>query len=72
MQFDSFQSFLAMGGYGLYVWLSFGVGLLSLLLLWWHGLHSRRCLIEALRKEQARQTRIRASQQNGEKHESKA
>ena len=30
MQFDSLHDFLAMGGYALYVWLSFGVSLLAL------------------------------------------
>lgn len=30
MHFDSFGDFLAMGGYGFYVWLSFGVTFVSL------------------------------------------
>ena len=33
MQFDSFSDFLAMGGYGFFVWLSFGFGLFLLLAL---------------------------------------
>lgn len=72
MQFDSFQAFWAMGGYGFYVWLSFGVGLMSLVLLAWQGVIARKRLLEDLKKEQARQARIRASQKHGEKHESKA
>jgi heme exporter protein D len=31
MPFDSFTAFLAMGGYGLYVWLSFGFSFFVLL-----------------------------------------
>ncbi len=30
MQFDSWQAFVAMGGHGLYVWLAYGVAVLSL------------------------------------------
>lgn len=33
MQFDSFSAFLAMGGYGFYVWLSFGASFTLILLL---------------------------------------
>jgi len=33
MQFDSFSAFLDMGGYGFYVWLSFGVSSLLILAL---------------------------------------
>ncbi len=32
MNFDSFNDFLMMGGHGLYVWLSYGVGLLVLMI----------------------------------------
>ncbi len=31
MQFDSINAFLDMGGYGFYVWLSFGFGALCIL-----------------------------------------
>lgn len=31
MQFDSFADFINMGGYGFYVWLSFGAGLVLIL-----------------------------------------
>jgi len=33
MQFDSINDFLAMGGYGFYVWISYGVTALALVLL---------------------------------------
>ena len=37
MQFATMTEFLAMGGYGLYVWLGFGLGLLSVALLWFES-----------------------------------
>ena len=33
MQFSSFSEFIAMGGHGFYVWLSYGISLLLLALL---------------------------------------
>ena len=33
MQFDSITAFLEMGGYGFFVWLSFGFGFIALLIL---------------------------------------
>ena len=33
MQFDSINAFFSMGGYGFYVWLSYGITTLALLLL---------------------------------------
>jgi heme exporter protein D len=39
MQFSSFADFIAMGGYGFYVWLSFGTGFLLLAIL---GLQSKQ------------------------------
>ena len=37
MAFASFAEFIAMGGYGFYVWLSYGATVLALLALVWHG-----------------------------------
>ena len=34
MQFDSFSDFLAMGGYALFVWLSYGFGFTVFFLMW--------------------------------------
>jgi len=33
MQFNSFSEFISMGGYGFYVWLSFGLAALLLIIL---------------------------------------
>ncbi|WP_417582749.1 heme exporter protein CcmD [Nitrincola sp.] len=51
MSFSSFSEFLAMGGHGLYVWLSYGLGvaviLMNLVLPW---LQRNRLLAEQKRR----------------------
>lgn len=61
MHFDDFSSFLDMGGYGLFVWLSFGAASLSLLTLWLDSFFSKRTLFSQVLSEQARQARIKAA-----------
>ena len=61
IQFSDWQSFVAMGGYGLFVWLSFGAFVLlligTLLGLKWQ----RRSIVKAIRAEQHRRQRIEAA-----------
>jgi len=61
MVFDDINSFLDMGGYGLYVWLSFGSSALCLLVLWLDSHFSKRRLITQVLHEQTRQGRIKAA-----------
>jgi heme exporter protein D len=61
MVFEDLNSFLDMGGYGLYVWLSFGASALSVLVLWLDSFFSKRTLLTQVLKEQARQARIKAA-----------
>jgi heme exporter protein D len=61
MVFEDLSSFFNMGGYGLYVWLSFGASALSLLVLWLDSFFSKRTLLTQVLKEQARQARIKAA-----------
>jgi heme exporter protein D len=61
MHFEDISSFFDMGGYGLYVWLSFGVATLSLLILWVDAFFSKRTLFSKVLSEQARQARIKAA-----------
>ena len=61
MVFDDINSFLDMGGYGLYVWLSFGSSALCLLILWLDSHFSKRRLITQVLNEQTRQGRIKAA-----------
>ena len=61
MVFDDINSFFDMGGYGLYVWLSFGAAAISLLVLWLDSFFSKRTLLTQVLNEQARQERIKAA-----------
>ncbi|MBU3004193.1 heme exporter protein CcmD [Paraglaciecola arctica] len=70
MHFEDFSSFLDMGGYGLYVWLSFGVTALSLLILWLDSIFSKRSLMSQVLSEQARQARIKAATEKSVKGDS--
>lgn len=59
MQFDTMTEFLNMGGYGLYVWLAFGLGLLSVALLWFESWWTKKRLLLKVITEQKRQQRIK-------------
>ena len=64
MQFDSWQAFWHMGGYALYVWLSFGVSLLALVWIVVDSAGTHKKLLHNAREEQARQARIVAARKN--------
>jgi heme exporter protein D len=61
LAFSSWQDFLAMGGYGFYVWLAVSFTLLPLALLIAHTFWQRRQLLKSVRQHQARERRIRAA-----------
>ncbi|GGO67427.1 heme exporter protein CcmD [Bowmanella pacifica] len=61
MHFDSWSAFWAMGGYGFYVWLAFGVSGVALVLLIVQSVRARRHLQKSWQTEQARKQRIAAS-----------
>ena len=61
MVFEDINSFFDMGGYGLYVWLSFGAAAISLLVLWLDSFFSKRTLLTQVLHEQTRQERIKAA-----------
>ncbi|MFD1804735.1 heme exporter protein CcmD [Mixta tenebrionis] len=61
LAFASWQDFLAMGGYGFYVWLAVCFTLLPLALLIAHTCWQRRQLLNSVRQHQARERRIRAA-----------
>lgn len=56
MHFQSWAEFWAMGGYGLFVWLSFGITYLLLVALVWYShlqhKHFKRQLVAKLAREQ--------------------
>ncbi|WP_369601772.1 heme exporter protein CcmD [Hahella sp. SMD15-11] len=61
MAFESLSQFFAMGGHGLYVWLSYGVGLVVLIINWkLPGLRRRQVVREIsqrIRRENAQEGR---------------
>ena len=61
MHFEDMNAFWQMGGYGTYVWLSFGMGALSVALLWLDSIFAKRKLFSQILTEQARQLRIKAA-----------
>ena len=63
MHFDSWSAFWNMGGYGLYVWLSFGGTFLTLAFLVAESLLAKRHLLVQIKVEQDRKQRITAAKQ---------
>ncbi len=60
--FASFSDFLAMGGYGLYVWMSFGLTAIVLLGLWALSIHQQKDFKRQLETRLAREARVRQHQ----------
>ena len=58
MQFNSLAAFLDMGGYGFFVWLSYGISALSVMLMVLYMRYERRSLIQAVKAQLARKQRI--------------
>jgi heme exporter protein D len=58
LHFSSWNAFFAMGGYGLFVWLSFSVTFALLGLLWWFSQAGHRQLLRELAAKQARELRV--------------
>ncbi len=67
--FNSFADFWAMGGYGLYVWLSFGLTFLVLLGLWWISNRQHKQFHQQLRVRLAREERVRQHQSQQQEQE---
>ena len=59
MQFDSFSAFLDMGGYGFYVWLSFGVSAALLLALIFSSILGHKKVIKNIALRQQREDKLR-------------
>lgn len=63
MQFDSFSDFIAMGGYGFYVWLSFGTCALILLGILVNSLRDTKRIIASVEQQIIREARIKKAKQ---------
>ena len=53
-QFESISAFLAMGGYGFYVWLSYGVTIAAMGILIWLSRREQKAILNQAKKELAR------------------
>lgn len=58
-QFDSFSAFLSMGGYGFYVWLSYGISLLAIGFLIWQSKREITQTLQLSKKESVREAKLR-------------
>lgn len=61
MAFSSLSEFVAMGGYGFYVWLSYGLSVLSIIALVWFFRAQHQQLKQQIKQDIARQARIKAA-----------
>ena len=70
MQFDSFSDFLAMGGYGFYVWLSFGISAALILVLIFNSILSHKQVLKNIASQQLRENKLRQlrKQRNNNNH----
>lgn len=64
MQFASFSEFWAMGGYGFFVWIAFGVSFLALFGLLWASTWQEKHLFRVADKELQRVARVKAARNN--------
>lgn len=58
MQFDSISAFLDMGGYGFYVWLSFGISTALILILIISSLYGHKQAINNIAVRQQRDRKL--------------
>lgn len=63
MQFSNLNEFLAMGGYGFYVWLSFGLTLIVIALLTMDSSLAKNKLFKSALQQEQRKQRIAQAQQ---------
>jgi heme exporter protein D len=71
MQFDSFSAFIDMGGYSFYVWLSYGVSLLLLTVLYVTSKSNHNKTKQLIAKRLKREDKLRqAAKLNAERNSS--
>jgi heme exporter protein D len=75
MQFDSISAFVDMGGYGFYVWLSYGVSVFALALLIFTSINSHKKIKLQINQRIKREEKLRqaaklqqAQTSNGNSH----
>ena len=65
MQFSSFNEFIAMGGYGFYVWLSYGACVIVMLGLLLISKMSHQNTLKQVKFQMARDARIKKAREQG-------
>lgn len=68
MQFSSLDEFFAMGGHGLYVWLSYGFTIVSLILLVYFSLHANKRVRANILKKIQREAKLKKAQVQQQEH----
>lgn len=63
MQFESVAEFFAMGGYGFYVWLAFGVSALAMVGIVIDSIVKRNAIFKSVARQSARQQRVEAAKE---------
>lgn len=63
MFFQSWSDFFNMGGYGFYVWLSYGISFVCLAVLAWQSLGARKAVLRQVARETAREARLAKNEQ---------
>jgi len=62
MAFTSLSDFFAMGGYSFYVWLAYGVSLLSIVFLIINSVSKRKKIFNQVEQRLLREQRIKAAE----------
>ena len=63
MFFESWSELLDMGGYGFYVWLSYGLSLLAIVVLIVQSLSGKSAVLKSIKREQQREARLQQMKQ---------
>jgi heme exporter protein D len=69
MQFDSFSAFIDMGGYGFYVWLSYGVAVILLLMLIISSITGHKHVIKNIAQRKQREDKLRQVRKQRQKQD---
>ena len=72
MRFDNLNDFFAMGGYAFYVWFSYGMTLILVLILTAVSVRGRRNLINQIRSKQVRDQKLKEYREGKNRNEPKA
>ncbi|QGM81114.1 heme exporter protein CcmD [Otariodibacter oris] len=59
-QFESISDFFAMGGYGFYVWLAYGISFLAIAILIWYSKVEPKKTLSQVKKTLQRETKLKA------------